>query len=225
MAAFAEAGVRLAAKLGGKVSLKAAAEDFTKVFAKSAGKTAVRGDEMLAEGFADMGELEARVASSATKTSSMEAKMAAEGASESVARDAGSAAARDAEAAAAATEKAAVKSTSRLGRLGAKATATVEKNAGKLGLAGAATAAAGIASLVGTVMAGNEAAEVIDKAEAVAKETRDGLRDGLVDPILHGPLSALGWTEDQITSFETSATNVAMIGGVVLAIFAIREMI
>ena len=108
MAGVLEAGARLAAKLGGKVGLKAATEDFAKVFAKTGGKSAVRGDEMLAEGLGDMGEMEAKIASSATKTAGMEAKMAAEGASESVARNAGSAAARDTEALAAATEKAAV---------------------------------------------------------------------------------------------------------------------
>ena len=76
--------------------------------------------------------------------------------------------------------------------------------------------------LVGTVMASNEVKDVIDQGEEAAKQTRNGIVD-VMDPILHMPLAALGWSDKKITKFETAAANVVMFGGVVFGVYMIHR--
>jgi hypothetical protein len=187
---------------------------FAEGLAENAGKFGAQGArDALADGIGDLSKMEAKIAGDTAKMSAVDASMQAAG---NVGKDAGTAAAREAE------EIAAKKGASALGKVGQSARGALGRNAGKIGIVGLGTAAAGVAGLVGTVMAGNEVKDVVDKGLEAAKETRDGIVD-VVDPILHAPLAALGWSDKKIKKFEEGAANAVMVGGLVFAAYMLHE--
>jgi hypothetical protein len=210
---------KLATRLG-KAGASIATKDIAKGMAEIGAKDA---DTVLAEGVGDIASMQAKTAAG-VGMKGFENSMEAAG---SVAKDAGTAAgrasAKEASAAVkAAEELGAKKGASLAGKAGAKAKSALKANSGKIGLAGLGTAAAGIAGLVGTVMAGNTANDVINKGEEAAGEVRDGIVT-LIDPVLHTALAAMGWSDEKIATVEKAAANAAMFGGLLVSVYMIHK--
>jgi hypothetical protein len=226
LAAGVRAGAKAAAKAAarlGEAGAELAGKDIARGMAV-AGKTGLKdADTVLAEGVGDMASMEAK-ASAGVGMKGFENSMEAAG---NVAKDTGTAAARatakEAGAAVKATEKLAAKKGSSLAaKAGAKAKSALKANKGKIGLTGLGAAAAGISSIVGVVMAGNTANDVVNKGEEAVKATRDGIIE-LLDPMIHTPLAAMGWSDDKIATVEKAAANAAMFGGLIVTVYMVHR--
>ena len=224
-----KAGSKLAASVG-EAGAKISAKGFARAFAEDAAKIGLKdADTTLAEGLGDLTAAETKIAAN-TGMKAFETSMEAAG---NVEKTAGSAAARatakEASAALKAAEEVAAKKGSSLGaqaseaagKLGSKAKGAVAKNSGKIGLAGLGAVAAGVAGIVGAVMAGNTANDFVNKGEEAAAATRDGII-ALIDPVIHTPLAAMGWSEEKIAKVEKGVANAAMFGGVVVAVYMVH---
>jgi hypothetical protein len=210
-------GLGKAASRMGIAGSKVATEDLSKAMAMDAAKVGAKDvDTVLAEGLGVEAKVGAEAGMSTFEAGMKDAaKLGAKDSAAAAAKATGKAAAKDAGAAMKEAEEiAAKKSSSLAGKAG--------KMAKKAALPGLGAAAAGIASLVGVVMAGNTANDVVDKGEEAAGEVRNGIID-LIDPLLNKPLSAMGWSDEKIKSVEKAVANATMFGGVIVTVYMLHK--